>query len=606
MIKPHPNFFIVIALQVSLFLPSCDYPQQKVGSKEMETVNNEIQFDIDTYKTIIKKFFEEQKNKTTTTKQRIIYLDTLHHFYSNRNYEPVWTHTGIIFGGLHTIVDFLKRSDEHGLNPERYHYNELQRSITNHLDALSKSPGQEYESLAKIEIMLSDGLIRYAHDLHFGVVDPKQLYPDSYFLPVKNPNSFDLFHPLTVENISAYLTSIQPMNSRYVRLQQIMQLYKNFAGYDTQQTIPQTKNKIQLGNTTQLLSQIAERLLTINKIASFTHPAATIYPGLYFNILPSLKYYLINWDKVNAGIYDSSLFKLITQFQRENGLLDDGIIGNKTIDVLNTTSEDRIMQMRINLERYRWFDYPDSAQYLRVNIPEYYLYVIDTGRVKIKMKVCLGERFKGWWIHGHKPMNYETPLLHGQLSYLVLNPTWNVPSSIAVRETYYAALKDPTYLLRHNYRVYIKDSLVNPALIDWSMYNAEKLPFHFVQEAGRGNALGRIKFMFYNEFDVYLHDTPKRMPFNWAMRAVSHGCIRVEEPYRIVKYLLRGHASWDLGKIQVYLAQTRESRIVFLEKKIPIYLDYVTSWADEEGKIQFRDDVYGKDKILKNALMSRQ
>jgi murein L,D-transpeptidase YcbB/YkuD len=198
-------------------------------------------------------------------------------------------------------------------------------------------------------------------------------------------------------------------------------------------------------------------------------------------------------------------------------------------------------------------------------------------------------------------MNYETPQLHGTLTYLVLNPLWNVPHSIAIRETYYQALKDPSYLLRNNYKVYVKDSLVNPLSVEWSKVNPEKIPFRFVQGAGRGNALGRIKFMFYNDFDVYLHDTPKRMPFRNASRAVSHGCVRIEEPMAFVKFLLEGHSTWNPTKIQAYLNQTQEGKIVFLERKVPIFIDYVTAWVDEAGRIQLREDVYGKDRVLKEA-----
>jgi L,D-transpeptidase YcbB len=184
----------------------------------------------------------------------------------------------------------------------------------------------------------------------------------------------------------------------------------------------------------------------------------------------------------------------------------------------------------------------------------------------------------------------------------VLNPTWSVPPSIATRETYYQALKNPNYLSRNGYRVYRNDTLVDPNSIDWKKYKAEKLPFRFVQRPGEGNALGKIKFIFDNPFDIYLHDTPKRKPFGYATRTVSHGCIRLEKPMELVRFLFEGHSVWSPESIRDYIANTSTTKNVMLDYKVPIWVDYFTCWVDDDGRIQFRDDVYSKDNKLKKAM----
>jgi murein L,D-transpeptidase YcbB/YkuD len=204
-------------------------------------------------------------------------------------------------------------------------------------------------------------------------------------------------------------------------------------------------------------------------------------------------------------------------------------------------------------------------------------------------------------VKGHRPMNYQTPIVSGEISSLILNPPWNVPSSIATRETYYQALKDSTYLRRHRYRVIRRDSVIHSTSIKWRDHDPDNLPFRFVQDPGEGNALGRIKFMFANPFNIYLHDTPKRKPFTYATRTVSHGCIRVEEPMRLMAFLLKSHGSWSTQSVQDYLNRSRSTKTVILEDKVPVYVDYVTAWVDERHVIQFRDDVYGKDGQLARA-----
>jgi murein L,D-transpeptidase YcbB/YkuD len=224
-----------------------------------------------------------------------------------------------------------------------------------------------------------------------------------------------------------------------------------------------------------------------------------------------------------------------------------------------------------------------------------------------------------------KPDDWETPQISSEISHLVLNPTWTVPPSIIKEEIFREASKDSSYLQKKNFKVYKNRKLVNLADVNLKKYSPNKIPYSFVQDPGVGNALGKIKFMFANKFGVYLHDTPTRGPFSRSYRAVSHGCVRVEKPFQLAEFLLKNNSKWTLDyiKIETGCAMPDKTKVeefkqvrnelrknssfgkttdVKFDHKIPIVIDYFTAWVNDEGIVNFRNDVYGKDKILKKYL----
>ena len=292
-----------------------------------------------------------------------------------------------------------------------------------------------------------------------------------------------------------------------------------------------------------------------------------------------------------------------------------------------------------NLERFRWNNYPDTSQYILVNIPDFRLFIVDNGKPIFNTKVCTGskrpssyqEQFKKYkkskrW--SDKPDDWETPNMYGEISYLVLNPTWSVPQSIMREEIVYKMKRDSTYLRSHNFKVYLNDGEINPDSIKISDLSVERIPYRIVQDPGAGNALGKIKFIFNNPFGIYLHDTPTRPPFNHSNRAVSHGCVRVEQPIPLAEFLLKDNSKWNIDylKIEIGMKVDNKSAIseyekkreslrkyaslgkttdVILSKKVPLYIDYYTAWVDDDGRINFRADVYDRDKVLKEQLALR-
>jgi murein L,D-transpeptidase YcbB/YkuD len=426
-------------------------------------------------------------------------------------------------------------------------------------------------------------------------------------LPIDDSSKGDLFQPLKLENILRYLSEIQPKSKRYKDLQAALKYYNRFKNIDWS-AIPIASKKIEVGIKDSTISLIIDRLIKLEyldtakiKIDDFT-------------------------------FYDSTLADYVKKFQINHGLVDDGVIGKSTIELLNVTPQQRINTIKVNLERFRWSDYPDTSQYVLVNIPDFMLFIMDNGEKIFSTKVCTGIKRSPYYLDrlkvykktkrwGDKPDDWETPNMYGEISYMVLNPTWNVPPSIMREEIAYKLKKDSTYLRDKNFKVYKDGVEIDVMTVELAELHSDRIPYRIVQDPGAGNALGKIKFMFNNPFGIYLHDTPTRPPFNKSNRAVSHGCVRVEKPLRLAEFLLRNHPKWNIDYLKIEIGQKVEDKAVvseylkkrnslrknsslgettdvILSQKTPVYIDYYTAWVDINGIIQFRADVYERDKVL--------
>jgi murein L,D-transpeptidase YcbB/YkuD len=278
------------------------------------------------------------------------------------------------------------------------------------------------------------------------------------------------------------------------------------------------------------------------------------------------------------------------------------------VQIPGSTTEETERILKVNLERLRWKNLPTEKKYVWVNIPDFNLDVIENGASVLNMKVCVGEgrnkdntdRLREYDendLKKDRPFSRETPQLKSIIHSVQVNPVWNIPESIATNEISKFAAKDPYYLANNNIDVFLDGKLVeDPETIDWSAAGVGKT-YTFKQRPGDDNSLGKIKFLFNNESSVYLHDTPAKAAFNQSMRAVSHGCVRVEKPLELAEALFGN------GKKYNQIKEGMESKnpvatTIGLPDKIPVYLVYFTCWADEAGKLQYRKDVYGLDIVL--------
>jgi murein L,D-transpeptidase YcbB/YkuD len=267
----------------------------------------------------------------------------------------------------------------------------------------------------------------------------------------------------------------------------------------------------------------------------------------------------------------------------------------------------------VNLERLRWRNKPNENKYVIVNIPDFGLNVIDSGHSVLKMKVCVGEGRNmdnantllayDDSCKEDKPFEHETPLLNSLIHSVEVNPVWNIPKSIANKEIIVEAAKDRFYLANKGINVYEDDKLVdNPENIDWSKITKENLPYEFKQQPGEDNSLGKIKFLFNNKSSVYLHDTPVKWAFSKKMRAVSHGCVRLGDPQALALSLFGAGDTYD--NIAADMSEDNpDPTTIWLQKKVPVYITYVTCWADENNTLQLRKDVYGQDIVLYDHLL---
>jgi len=291
----------------------------------------------------------------------------------------------------------------------------------------------------------------------------------------------------------------------------------------------------------------------------------------------------------SAADYGEELQNAVRRFQSRHGLEEDGLVGPRTLRALNVSVNQRIEQIEINLQRIRRIFANPEGDFVLVNVAAFRAFFFRDGRQVFETNVIVGDT------------ENQTPIFDSRLQYIVINPTWTVPRSIAVKEMLAKIQSDEGYLEKGNYRVFDPDgNAVELADIDWSALTKNNFPYTLVQSPGPHNELGRVKFMFPNEHSVCMHDTPGKASFDYAARALSHGCIRVEEPIEFAELMLQ-REGWTRENI-VEQMESGETRTVVLAKAVPILLHYWTAEADEQGTMYFYEDVYQRDAVVSEAL----
>jgi murein L,D-transpeptidase YcbB/YkuD len=296
-------------------------------------------------------------------------------------------------------------------------------------------------------------------------------------------------------------------------------------------------------------------------------------------------------------LYDDLLEQGIARFQARHGLPASGLIDETTLEALNVPVEERVRQIELNLERWRWIPHDLGARYLLVNVADYSLTVVEDNSPKWSMRVVVGRDYR------------RTPVFSANLKYLVINPYWNIPRKIAVNDILPKVRRDPEYLIKKQIKVFAswqEDAPeLNPHAVDWSKVTKRNFSFKLRKEPGPFNDLGRIKFMLPNKFAVYLHDTPSRKLFKRNVRSFSSGCIRLERPLDLADYLLKDDPNWSRRDIIRAIEREEGNKVVRLTKPVPVHLLYWTAWVDSKGKVNFRDDLYNRDPQLDVALKER-
>lgn len=291
-------------------------------------------------------------------------------------------------------------------------------------------------------------------------------------------------------------------------------------------------------------------------------------------------------DNMDLDVYDENLMNAVMTFQACHGLNPDGIVGNDTRTELNIPPQQRIKQIHVNMARWAKLSSELGDHYIMVNVPAYRLDLVENGSTILSMRAIVG-----------KPTR-PTPEISSIVTRIIFNPYWNVPKLIAQKDIVPKILNDPGYLDEMHIRVINREEdnapEINPEEIDWQAAAEEGFRYHFRQDPGENNALGLVKFEFQNSHDVYMHDTPAKNLFDADKRAFSSGCIRLERPFDLVTYLMEENSNWNDDRMQDILEEGKPSYIK-IARPMPVIITYLTTWVDDDGNLQFRDDIYGRD-----------
>jgi len=463
-------------------------------------------------------------------------------YYAAHNYHPVWTDTRrtVFLAALDKVAD-------HGLPESRYNRAELV--------ALAQDGDPVVAELA-----FSRAFLTYGRDINSGLLEPRSIDRDLHVDPHR-PDQVALLEGLAAtDDPVEYLVALEPAHADYQKLRA-------------------EKRRL-------------EALIRAGGWGERIAPGRTLRPGQSAPRVVEMRARLSAMDGIDYGTdpaYDEALVAVVKAFQLRHGLNDDGVAGPKTLEALNASVEDRLWQVLVNLERQRWLNFERGSRHVYVNQADFSVSLIDNGEVTFWSRTVIGK-------NKHRTQEFTDSMTH-----MVVNPTWHVPRSIATKEMLPRLKRNPQALGGSMQIMTRNGTRINPALVDFRQFNTRNFPFIVKQRPGRSNALGRVKFMFPNQFNIYLHDTPAKSLFNKDTRAYSHGCVRVQEPFEFAYALLSRQASDPQGTFQAALNTGRE-RQIDLETPVPVYLTYQSAWVDNFGVPQYRGDIYGRDARVSDAL----
>lgn len=493
---------------------------------------------------------------------RLLARQALPDFYEGRGLDVAWTSRPDARARVDALVRAVDRSAAHGLNPSDYH-----REALDSLRGQVFGPGATPSALVDLELVASDAFLVLGSHLLHGRVDPETINPAW----LANRRSAALHEVLeeavTSGRIEERLYALAPRQARYRTLVQVaaeLRAVAESGGWRTVGTGP----GLELGVTDPRVVALRDRL----------RAGGDLPDGAFSDDLER---------------FDEDVAEAVRRFQERHGLDVDGVVGPATLAALNVSASERARQIETNLERWRWLPADLGDRHLEVNVAGFDVRVVERGRVVRRHRAVVGRQYR------------QTPMFSGTMTYLVFSPFWHVPPTIAAVDKLPGIKADPRTIAAQ--RMTLLDQATNqpidPATVDWAEMtgSAFNRRFRLRQDPGPANALGRVKFMFPNRHNVYLHDTPSRELFERASRSFSSGCIRVEDPLDLAEYLLADQEGWTPDRIEA-AATAGVERTVRLTSGVPVHLLYWTAWVDGDGVVHLRDDVYGRDRTVAIAL----
>jgi murein L,D-transpeptidase YcbB/YkuD len=485
-------------------------------------------------------------------------------FYDAANYAPAWLNNNEPTQQAQTLIDVLKQADAKGLNAEDYDGSRW----ADRLARLRQSPSPA--DRARFDAALTVCVMRYVSDLHIGRVNPQHfkfnldVSAKKYDLPAFLRDK--LIHGADVR---AELDQVEPPFAGYKRTQLALQQYMELSRQDNGEQLPVPAKPVDPGGTYGGVPRLTRLLRLLCDL-----PDGAVAE--------------------NSSVYNGPLVDAVKHFQARHGLGPDGRLGTQTLKQLNMPLSFRVEQLRLTLERWRWVPYQFPRPPIVVNIPEFRLRTYNQdGTIDVMMNVIVGKAYR-----------HETPVFERDMKYVVFRPYWNVPPSILRSEIVPAIRKDRDYIAKKNYEVITpQGSVVTSGTISddiLQQLSAGKLMVR--QTPGPTNALGLVKLMFPNEYNVYLHSTPSQQLFSQTRRDFSHGCIRVEKPAELAAWVLRDKPEWSLEQVRAAMQTGKDNVQVNLTNPVPVLIIYGTAVVDQQNEVHFFDDIYGYDADLEKVL----
>ena len=480
--------------------------------------------------------------------------------YERNQFRLAWTR----LEQVGELLEAINAAETDGLNPADYHVAQVQMGH----QLLRSGEPVAADDRAELDLLFTDSLIRLGYHERFGKVNPYTLDPEWNFRreAIDVDAAEEVLAAINTTSLLASLRAQFPRGPFYERLRAGLARYREIMANGGWPEFPDGPT-LRPGAQDERVAALAQRLAVTGDL-----PADAITTA--------------------DDVYGESLEAGVRHFQRRHGLDADGIVGPSTARALNVSVEGRVQQLKINLERTRWVFDDISDDFILVNIAGFAAYVVRDGEIAWQTKVQVGKPFR------------KTPVFRDEMKYVVFNPTWTVPYSIATRDILPNVQADSDYIAERNFDIRNRNGdLVDPESIDWSKLSRGNFPYTLVQRPGPDNALGRVKFMFPNEHAVYLHDTPSKHLFGRAERAFSAGCIRVENPFDFAEILL-GRDGWTQERFKNVL-DSGETRTTFLSEPLPVLLLYWTAQVNEDGVVYFYQDIYDRDQPVADALNAR-
>ena len=475
--------------------------------------------------------------------------------YQDRSFEPMWHRDGRRTEKAAVLLAALRGLTADGLEPEDYDVSAAEKLLES----------QVAIDHARAEFLLTRALVLAAADLSTGRVNANALDKDMSPVQRKPDYAALLRDGAAHADPKAFFDTLVPQGAQYPALKKALAEWREKVRTVRYTTVPAVTGLLKPG-------AVDERIAIIRKRLAETEPDVPA-PGAQ-----------------GANHYDDALVAAVKRYQEQHNLSVDGVIGGKTVSSLNIPIEERVQQVVANLDRRRWAPEIPGDRFVMINAADYSMYFFDEGKVAFRSKVIVGT-----------PKD-QTPEITSTLVNFQTNPYWTVPSSIAGEEYLPILRRDPHALQKSNMRIFTdwsSDTELDPASVDWSSVNPKAFPYRIRQEPGAGNALGYIFFGFQNRYGIYMHDTASRFLFGEGSRNFSHGCIRLQNPFDFVEAAFK--STEMKSRVAATASSGRQATFAFA-KPITIHVTYQTVFADEAGKVHFRDDVYGRDRKVSAAM----